>query len=254
MMKTIAPAKVNIFLKITGLRGNYHELHSRFVRVDSLFDQLIFEEKEHPQKGFECIASTPLPAENTVTKAYRLLADIAPQIEHFFTNHRVILEKSIPQGAGLGGGSSDAAAFLNLCNEVCGLKLSKEKLATIGEKIGADVPFFVYGYPSANVEGIGEIITPFEEEPPQLKLFTPNLHCDTALVYKTFRAHFIDDISPTVAKRWLKEPSKTLMQQLQPLEANDLYKAALIAYPELKSYATPHSFFSGSGSTFFTLS
>ncbi|BDY13369.1 4-(cytidine 5'-diphospho)-2-C-methyl-D-erythritol kinase [Hydrogenimonas cancrithermarum] len=247
-----APAKVNIFLKITGLRGNYHELRSRFVRVDSLYDTLSFTEKERPDKNFELESSVPLPKENTVAKAYRLLKETAPSIEKFFERHRVTLEKRIPQGAGLGGGSSDAAAFLNLCNELCGLKLSKTQLAAIGEKIGADVPFFVYGYPSANVEGIGEIIVPFEEELPKLKLFTPPIHCDTGLVYRTFRENFAKDIDKDAAKEWMSIESGELLKSLDPVEANDLYKAALLLYPSLKSYQAPHRFFSGSGSTFFS--
>ena len=248
-----APAKVNIFLKITGLRGNYHELRSRFVRVDSLYDTLSFAEKKRPDKNFELNSSIPLPKENTVTKAYRLLKEIAPSIEKFFELHRISLEKRIPQGAGLGGGSSDAAAFLRLCNEICGLKLSMATLATIGEKIGADVPFFVYGYSSANVEGIGEIIAPFDEEPPKLELFTPDIHCDTGRVYRTFREHFLDDIQPDCGKTWLSMESGEIMRTATPLEANDLYRAARLLYPELDKYTSADRFFSGSGSTFFRL-
>jgi 4-diphosphocytidyl-2-C-methyl-D-erythritol kinase len=222
-----APAKVNIFLKITGLRGNYHELRSRFVRVDSLYDTLTFVEKEAPSKQFELHASTPLPSNNTVSKAYTLLKERAPAVETFFERHAVELEKAIPQGAGLGGGSSDAAAFLRLCNEVCGLGLKTHDLAAIGEKIGADVPFFVYGYPSANVEGIGEIITPFEETPPKLELFTPDIHCDTAAVYRAFRTHFVHAIDTNMANRWVHMESKDLLESLHPEEANDLFKAAL---------------------------
>jgi len=252
-MTVQAPAKVNIFLKIVGLRGDYHLLRSRFVRIDTLCDTLTFERKERPSAGFELSASVPLPAVNTVSRAYDLLRNAAPEIESFFEVHRVRLEKRIPQGAGLGGGSSDAAAFLNLCNTVCGLRLSKKRLAEIGERIGADVPFFVYGYASANVEGIGEAITPFDEEPPSLEIFTPPIHCDTGLVYRAFREHFADTIDPSAGKRWMRMESAKLLEELEPTEANDLYKAALTVYPLLRNYQAPHRFFSGSGSTFFTL-
>ena len=250
-MTVRAYAKVNIFLKICGIRNGYHELRSRFVRVDSLYDTLTFSKKQHLSSSFELISSVPIPVSNTITQAYALLKEVAPRIEKFFRTHKIVLEKRIPQGAGLGGGSSDAAAFLNFCNDVMDLKLSKKKLALIGEKVGADVPFFIYGYPSANVEGIGEFITPFEEEVPPLKLLTPPIHCDTGLVYRAFREHFADTVDPDAGKMWMKMESRKLLEELEPLEANDLYKAALTVYPLLRKYQAPHRFFSGSGSTFF---
>ena len=248
-----APAKVNIFLKITGLRGRYHELRSRFVRIDSLYDTLTFAPKRRPAPGFKLASSTPLPQVNTVSRAYELLRKAAPGIESFFEEHKVILNKKIPQGAGLGGGSSDAATFLLACNELCKLHLSRENLAKIGELIGADVPFFVYGYASANVEGIGEKITPFEEEVPELELFTPPLHCDTGLVYRAFRENFKEKIDPYAGKRWATWKSEEILREVAPEEANDLYPAAKCVYPQLERYAEPGRFFSGSGSTFFRL-
>ncbi len=250
-MRRPAPAKINIFLKITGIRGGYHELRSRFVRVDSLYDTLTFEKKDNPGDGFKLVCDTPLPERNTLSEAFRLLKEEAPKIETFFKEHEVHLEKKIPAGAGLGGGSSDAAAFLHLCNEVCSLNISTEKLALIGQKIGADVPFFVYGYESANVEGIGEVIVPYEERVPRLRLHTPPIHCDTAAVYRSFRNSFSDKIDPNAANEWLEIPSGELMESLEPEEANDLYPAALSIYPQLKKYAGSGMFLSGSGSTLF---
>ncbi len=250
-MMSHAPAKVNIFLKITGVRGGYHELRSRFVRIDSLFDTIRFERKSKESPSFDLFASTPLPRTNTVSEAYRLLKEAAPRIESFFKEYAVHLEKRIPQGAGLGGGSSDAAAFLTLCNEVCGLGLSRKRLAEIGERIGADVPFFVYGFKSANVEGVGETIAPFEEEPPRLELFTPPLQCDTGAVYRSFRERFANEIDPDAAKGWLDLTSAELIRRLDPLEANDLYRAALRLYPQLEEYRGSGRFLSGSGSTLF---
>ncbi|WP_456389862.1 4-(cytidine 5'-diphospho)-2-C-methyl-D-erythritol kinase [Hydrogenimonas sp.] len=247
-----APAKVNIFLKITGVRGNYHELRSRFVRIDSLYDTITFVEKASPSDRFELRSSSPLPSNNTLFKAYTLLKERSPSVETFFKEYAVKLDKKIPQGAGLGGGSSDAAAFLHLCNEVCELGLDLPILASLGEKIGADVPFFIYGYPSANVEGIGEIITPFEENVPKLNLFTPAIHCDTAAVYRTFRERFATSIDPDAARSWKETKSEELLKNLDPIEANDLFEAALALYPELKQLRSPMQFFSGSGSTLFS--
>ncbi|WP_457595897.1 4-(cytidine 5'-diphospho)-2-C-methyl-D-erythritol kinase [Hydrogenimonas sp.] len=252
-MKIHAYAKVNIFLKITGLRNGYHELRSRFVLVEDLYDTLMVVRKRQPREGLEISSSVPIPKENTITRAYDLIRTIAPRVETFFRDYQIVLTKRIPQGAGLGGGSSDAAAFLNFCNEVLQLKLAKKKLALMGERIGADVPFFVYGYPSANVSGIGEKIVPFEEEPPKLELYTPPIHCDTAAVYATFRQEFKERIDPFAGASWLETPSRELLATLVPEEANDLYPAALHAYPRLADYRRPGWFFSGSGSTFFTL-
>ncbi|WP_353661285.1 4-(cytidine 5'-diphospho)-2-C-methyl-D-erythritol kinase [Hydrogenimonas sp. SS33] len=250
-MQFKAPAKVNIFLKITGIRGGYHELRSRFVRVESLYDTLTFVKKRRPSPGFKLASSHPLPQVNTLTKAYDLLQKAAPGIETFFEEHKLVLTKRIPQGAGLGGGSSDAATFLLAANELCGLHMSRENLAKIGECIGADVPFFVFGYPSANVEGIGEKIEPFEEEVPELKLFTPPLHCDTGMVYRTFRENFIETVRPENGREWLWKRSEEILKEVKPEDANDLYRAALLIYPRLRQYGEPGYFFSGSGSTFF---
>ncbi len=251
-MKRHAPAKVNIFLKITGTRNGYHEIRSRFILVESLCDTIRFVKKSRPSPAFELQCAHPLPKRNTLSEAYRLLSLEAPAVASFFKEHAVVLEKHIPMGGGLGGGSSDAAAFLHLCNEVCALNLSTEKIALIGEKIGADVPFFVYGYKSANVEGIGESIEPFEEEVPRLELMTPPLHCDTAAVYQAFRKHFSHNIDADAAKAWLNLPSTEILQSVTPKAANDLYGPALQLYPELQKYAASDRFFSGSGSTHFT--
>jgi len=255
-MKIKAPAKVNIFLKITGTRDNYHTLRSRFVRIDDIYDTISFNKKDDSENIYndfllEC--NIELPRKNTVSFAYELLSEKFNIVKKFFKDYKVILEKRVPHGAGLGGGSSDAAAFLRLCNEVCELNLNNESLAKIGEKIGADVPFFVYNYQSANVEGIGEIVTPFEETPPKLKLFTPQIHCDTAKVYKTFRKDFYDLVDKNSGSEWLETDSLTLLNQHKPEDLNDLFPAAIKAYPELKTFVTPDYFFSGSGSTFFKM-
>ena len=179
-----------------------------------------------------------------------------PDIETFFRSHKVVVTKRIPSQAGLGGGSSDAAAFMRLCNEVCGLNIETNILSELGSKIGADLPFFIHNYPSANVSGFGEIVEPFEEETLQLELFTPDIGCDTAKVYQIFKKHLLNEINPESFKEWEKMDSRTLLETIaDPVILNDLYRAALIAYPELKEVPQANEgwFFSGSGSTFFRL-
>ena len=250
-----AHAKVNIFLKITGHKDGYHTLLSRFVRVQDLYDTISFVPCECESFTIEGCDDIPLES-NTIYKAYQALNNFTTDsdVEDFFYEHKVVVTKRIPSQAGLGGGSSDAAAFMRLVKEVCNLILSIDELAKIGSTIGADLPFFIYNYPSANVSGFGEIVEPFEEEALNLELYTPNLGCNTTLVYKTFKQELIADISLSSFVGWEKLDSKSILERISdPLILNDLYAAALLAYPDLKKENKEDWFFSGSGSTFFKL-
>ncbi len=250
-------AKVNIFLKITGLRGNYHELSSRFMQVKGLFDTLSFIPKEKANDDFTLQGSFGCQREkNTIYKAWRILKEDTKnqRLDDFFKHHAVVVEKKIPEFAGLGGGSSNAAAFMKLCNKTCKLNLDKQTLAQLGSKIGADVPFFIYDYPSANVSGIGEIVEPFEEDLLDIKIFTPPIKGDTAQVYTAFRKNHIQEIAQnaSLASCMEKERSNAIMKKYTIQEANDLFAPALYLYPQLQNHVKEGWFFSGSGSTFFT--
>ncbi len=256
MMTINAHAKVNIFLKITGHKEGYHTLLSRFMRVEDLFDTITFAPQACDTftiEGCEGVARDS----NTIYKAYKALNAYTGDLDilEFFYQHKVVVTKRIPSQAGLGGGSSDAAAFMRLVNEVCDLRLNTEKLSKIASTVGADLPFFIYNYPSANVSGFGEVVEPFEEEPLSLELYTPPIGCDTAKVYKTFKEHLLDDITLCSFLGWESIDSKTLLETIaDPIILNDLYAAARIAYPELKKVGKEGWFFSGSGSTFFRIS
>jgi 4-diphosphocytidyl-2-C-methyl-D-erythritol kinase len=247
-----AYAKVNIFLKITGKRDNYHTLLSRFMRVESLFDTLSFVPKESAQfrilGDFSCTVE-----QNTIYKAYRALLDAtgSEALERLMERYAVNVEKQIPAFAGLGGGSSDAATYLKMCNEVLHLGLSTDELARIGSRVGADVPFFVYGYPSANVSGIGEIVTPFDEEPLDLEVVTPDVQISTPAVYTTFRESFYKELGSEEARKLTTMSSKEVLSAYGVDEANDLFAPAVALYPELKQHYKHGWFFSGSGSSFF---
>ncbi len=252
-MREKSHAKVNIFLKMLGTRGDYHTLTSRFMRVDALYDTLTFQKKVKADDSFTLIGDFGCSIEkNTIYKAFSLLSYASPAIKNFFYEHKVLVEKNIPEFAGLGGGSSNAAAFLRLSNRLLNLKHSPETLASIGAKIGADVPFFVYDYSSANVSGIGEIVEPFEEEILPIETFTPEILCDTAKVYQQFRANYIKDIDTTKAKTLAVESSENLLERYDALFLNDLFAPALDIYPDLNAYHD-NNFFSGSGSTFFRI-
>ncbi len=242
-------AKVNIFLKISDKRDEYHELVSRFVRVHSLFDTISFVKSS--RKAFCIIGNFSCNMEtNTVYKAYKLLEKY-DGVEDFFKNYSVEVNKNIPEFAGLGGGSSNAATFLLMTNKYCNLNLSKDELSKIAIKIGADVPFFVYEYNSANVTGIGEIVEKFDEEMLNIDTITPNIKCNTGEIFKVFRENFYKQISKNEADKLFKMKSIEILNNLNINEANDLYEPAISVYPKLEEYAQNSWFFSGSGSSFF---
>lgn len=247
-----APAKVNTFLKITGKRGNYHEIFSRFMRVDSLYDTLEFVPKE--EKAFSILGDFSCTTEqNTIYKAYKelLKATASTSLERLMHSYAVKVEKNTPAFAGLGGGSSDAATYLKMCNEVLHLGLTLDTLASIGSEVGADVPFFVYGYTSANVSGIGEIVTPFEEEALNFEITTPKIEISTPKVYQTYREHFYNPIDGFEREKFAHISSKEVLDTLSVDTANDLFKPALQEYPQLQEHYQHGWFFSGSGSSFF---
>lgn len=242
-------AKVNIFLKISNKREQYHELVSRFVRVHSLYDIVSFVKTS--RKAFDIIGDFGCNLEsNTVYKAYKLLEDY-PIVKNFFENYSVKIEKNIPEFAGLGGGSSNAATFLIMVNKYCNLNLSKDELCQMAVKIGADVPFFVYEYDSANVTGIGEIVEKLDEEILDINTITPKIKCNTGEIFKNFRENFYKQISEKDAVELLKIKSIEILKKFHIKEANDLYEPALNLYPQLSEYEKDNWFFSGSGSSFF---
>jgi len=245
-------AKVNIFLKIAGIRGEYHELVSRFVRVKNLFDVIYFEEGNFNGFTLDGIFGCET-RKNTIYKAYTKLCEISLKVEEYFKNHKVVVGKKIPEFAGLGGGSSNCATFILMVNEVCSLGLSKDEMATIGATIGADVPFFIYEYESANVTGIGEIVEKFDEEILNIETFTPKIECNTGAIFREFRDRFYKEITKEEADKLLKMKSCDIVKNLSIEEANDLYLPASRVTTELIDFAKDGYFFSGSGSSFFKI-
>jgi 4-diphosphocytidyl-2-C-methyl-D-erythritol kinase len=149
-----APAKLNLFLHITGRRADgYHLLQSVFMLIDWC-DTLHFELRPAGKLSREDL-TTPLPDDDLVLKAARALQETTGST----LGAHISIAKSIPSQAGMGGGSSDAASTLLALNRLWKLNLTKLQLAQIGLKLGADVPFFIQG-DNAWVEGIGEQISP----------------------------------------------------------------------------------------------
>ncbi len=172
-----APAKLNLFLHITGRRDDgYHLLQSVFMLIDWC-DTLHVELRRDGQLSREDL-TTALPADDLVLRAARALqAHAAPgQGAH------IGVAKHVPAQAGMGGGSSDAATCLLALNRLWGLNLPLSRLAHIGLTLGADVPFFLGGR-NAWVEGVGEQLTPVTLPPACFAVVKPPEGLDTRLIF-----------------------------------------------------------------------
>jgi 4-diphosphocytidyl-2-C-methyl-D-erythritol kinase len=162
-----APAKLNLFLHVTGRRADgYHLLQSAFVLLD-WHDTLHFEKRPGGKLSREDLAM-PLPADDLVLRAARALQQAGGGTE----GAHIAIEKRLPSEAGLGGGSSDAASCLLALNRLWKLKLPLPALEQIGLGLGADVPFFLRGR-NAWVEGVGEHITPLDLPPARFVVVKP---------------------------------------------------------------------------------
>lgn len=191
-----SPAKINLFLHITGKRADgYHNLQTVFRLID-MYDTLTFTITNQPNLGKLPIilttnnAITDNPNDNLIMKAGLALLDFAKQQrnvdESFIQQLSVIhidLQKHIPMGAGLGGGSSNCATTLKQLNEIWQLNFSSEQLQQIGAKLGADVPIFIVGQ-DAIAEGIGEILTPIDLPKQRFLLVMPNVHINTKQLFE----------------------------------------------------------------------
>lgn len=213
-----APAKLNLFLHVVGQRNDgYHLLQTLFRFVDH-GDVLQFS----PRNDTEVVLATPLPgvpAEADLTvRAARLL-----QMESGCREGVTIaLEKHLPMGGGLGGGSSDAATVLLALNHLWKLGLSRARLQILGLSLGADVPIFIYGR-NAFAEGVGEAFTPVDLPPAWYVVLEPPVQVPTAAIFRT--PHLRRD-SPAIAVRdW--HPG---------FGANDLEPVAAELYPAVAEY------------------
>ena len=173
-----APAKLNLFLHITGRRADgYHLLQSVFMLIDWC-DRLHFELRHDGDISREDL-TTSLPPVDLMVGAAKVLqrATGCTQGVH------MSIEKSIPSEAGMGGGSSDAAATLLALNRLWQLKLPLSSLLQIGLRLGADVPFFLQGR-NAWVEGVGEKITPIHVPPARFLVAKPPAGLETARIFQ----------------------------------------------------------------------
>ena len=151
MLKELAPAKINLFLRVLGKRADgYHDIVSLMQKI-TLYDELTF--LPRPQGIVLKCPNSDLPTseDNLIFRAAKAVFSYTG----YSSGIEIILTKNIPVAAGLGGGSSDAATTLLALNEMCQLGLKKVELMKLGAKLGADVPFFIFGN-SAFATGIGD--------------------------------------------------------------------------------------------------
>jgi 4-diphosphocytidyl-2-C-methyl-D-erythritol kinase len=183
-----APAKINLFLRVTGRRGDgYHTLETLMQKVD-LYDELALRLCEQPGIHLRCVGSAlPEDKGNLVYRAAELfLQTVSPRVGSV-PGVIITLTKNIPVAAGLGGGSSDAAATLRGLDELLGCGCSGEELASLGLRLGADVPFFLVEASAAFATGIGEVLTPVAPlSGYSVLLVNPGFSVSTQWVYQTF--------------------------------------------------------------------
>lgn len=177
-----APAKLNLFLHITGRRDDgYHLIQSVFMLIDWC-DTLHFELRPDGQISREDLG-TALPTDDLIVRAARALQAAGGFPHGAFKGAHIGVHKRIPAQAGLGGGSSDAASALLALNRLWQLGLPRSKLAAIGLGLGADVPFFLYGH-NAWVEGVGEKMTPVTLPDAQFVVAKPPDGVQTATIFR----------------------------------------------------------------------
>ena len=209
LSQVLAPAKLNLFLHITGRRPDgYHLLQSVFMLID-WYDTLHFDLRQNGKLSREDLTLT-LPKDDLILRAARLLQEVSGTT----LGAHIAIEKSIPSQAGMGGGSSDAATCLLALNKLWGLNYSVKQLSVLGLKLGADVPFFLSGQ-NAWVEGVGEVITPISLPPAQFLVVKPPEGLETA---KIFGSEALNrDSKPATISVFAANPFGFGLNDLQPV-------------------------------------
>jgi 4-diphosphocytidyl-2-C-methyl-D-erythritol kinase len=250
----LAPAKVNLYLRVVGRRDDgYHLLDSLILPVsvyDSVRVRLQPLQDGPVQITLDCQNPTvPGGPANLAWKAAELFAaQLAEPVAI-----RMSLEKRIPAGSGLGGGSSDAAAVLLLLNRLCGTPLPRAQLAALGTRLGADVPFFVFGRP-ARVGGIGEQIHALADMPVlHMVLCSDGFEMSTAAVYAAAQASLTKTPSNSTIPSFVsgrKPISEWLVNDLEAAAA-EIHAGVLRLKSKLLEHGAVGTLMTGSGAAVF---
>ncbi len=214
----LSPAKINLTLQVLEKRkDNYHNIYTIFQKV-TLFDEIeIIPQQERFElewQGEEVISWE----KNLIFQAWKLFKETFGIKEEL----KIKVKKRIPLGAGLGGGSSNSGTFLKILSQLYGR--DKKEVFPLALKLGADVPFFLEDFPSAQGEGIGEILTPFPSFSTYYLLIYPGFKVETAWAYQSLNLtkrkkafKYSPSLPPWKEKRGLINDFKELLFQKYPI-------------------------------------
>lgn len=224
-----APAKINLTLKIIGKRTDgYHELESIMQQI-SLHDKLFL---DAAGIGIKVTSNSGQIPDNEENLAFRA-ADLMYSKFSLPLGIKIYIEKNIPVGAGLAGGSTDAAAVIRGINELFGLGLPLEQMYKLGLEIGSDVPFCLLGG-AALARGRGEILEPLPAGPPmEMVLVKPEYQLSTREVYRDFRMERVQDAPDNAAflEAWRQYDMIGLVSEMK----NVLETVSIDKCPEIQS-------------------
>ena len=247
-MKLYPNCKINIGLRVVRKREDgYHDLETIFYPVYGLHDELQVDRSEDFSFIQEGLVVDCLPTDNLIYKTYARMRERYPQIG----NVKITFKKNIPFGAGLGGGSSDAAHMAIALNEIFALGLTREQLAQEVSPLGADCPFFVYNSP-CYAEGIGDKLIPINLDLTGLRLLMikPKCGVSTKEAYGGIVPKGCSDLFRVIQDR----------TELFLVASNDFEDTVFSAHPELAEIkqrlldaGAVYAAMSGSGSTIFGL-
>lgn len=248
-----APAKINLFLKVLGKRPDgYHDIYS-LVQAISLYDTLTFAKTDG---GIEILSNLPELANSPDNLVWRAIELLQKEVG-FAKGVKVDLVKRIPIGAGLGGGSSDAAATLKGLNRLFALGLTNKELQSLSARLGSDIPFF-FSHGFAIISGRGEIVEDIDlDHGYQILLVAPDFAIQTAWAYAELRFPLTKSVGrPTF--NW--EVSRNDFCELLRGSGNDFQELVINNHPlifdcmkVLKEYGASYIALSGSGAAFFGL-
>jgi 4-diphosphocytidyl-2-C-methyl-D-erythritol kinase len=252
-MRIRAPAKINLSLRVVGKRRDGYHLVDTIMLPVSLYDEIeIARPRSGRREGLRVTCDHPLVPSgkrNLVYRATELL--LGKQASH--KPLRIHIRKRIPVGAGLGGGSSDAAATLFALNRLYRLKKSRRELLRLGALLGADVPFFILGR-AARARGIGHQLTPLGSMPRLWAIILyPGFPVSTRWAYRNLSFKLTKGIGNTSLNRLMRD-----RREFAPLLVNDLEKVVFRRYPRLAALkerlvqaGARAALMSGSGSSVF---
>ena len=243
-IELLCPAKLNLFLHIVGRREDgYHLLQSVFQLIDWCDVLTLKPIPENKIRRIDPIPGLP-PEQDLVVRAAQLLKDFCKTDQGV----EISLEKNIPMGAGLGGGSSDAASTLIGLNTLWGLHLDTPTLCQLGLKLGADVPFFIFGQ-NAFVEGVGEKLEVISLESQDFVVIFPNRGIATAQIFQD--PELTRDHAPITIDRFLASPRSYQSNDCQAVAAQNCPEVKLALDWIYKAVPSSAPCMSGSGSSVF---